>query len=527
MGKITSLTSLFETWPLDWLETGVLNSHEYVEARDRFGGMPNDENFWMWREFLRIRTGEYKIIPGFVWDTGHTGLTHPETRFHFQHVCNAHPGLLCYTQDESKGRRDIQTPIKMGRYTTKYLSGYDARDLACKFEAFFNPPELKFARTREEICRVYDEGPHSCMKNKRVRAYDQYGEYEDICPTEVYAGPDTAVAYLGDYTVDEGVYARCVVNEVRKEYIRAYGYTDLIECALEKAGYTQGDLDDCRVLYFRRHDEPVMPYLDSEANTCEVSSDDYVRIGYDLEYIADQTHGGVMTNTSRCTCDECGDRCDEEDMTYVDDADMTVCQHCLQRNFTMAYTGRHQEYVRDADYSFYEHNGDVYTEDGLAYHDLVILADDSVADRDDVEEDLITNEFIKRDDAVRVLDPDGNESWTLPTNVTVQNFPDMYFDVDENTVYMDLDYEQALELELVSLDDFLTEFPTATHPWDFSELRAGSLLWADWDFRKAVLTALNSEITRLNRNHATLTHNYLMVINGAPTTTTNLWSHYA
>ena len=127
---------------------------------------------------------------------------------------------------------------------------------------------------------------------------------------------------------------------------------------------------------------------------------------------------------------------------------------------------------------------------------------------------------------MRVLDPDGNESWTLPTNVTVQNFPDMYFDVDENTVYMDLDYEQALELELVSLDDFLTEFPTATHPWDFSELRAGSLLWTDWDFRKAVLTALNSEITRLNRNHATLTHNYLMIINGAPTTT-NLWSHYA
>lgn len=513
MGKITSLASLYETWPLEWLKSRITDNRAYYAAQDAFGGLPNDENFWMWREFLRIRSGEYRLIPEFIWDTSHTTYTHPKTRFHFQHVCNDHPGLLCYTQDPDKGRRDIQTPIKMGRYATKYLSGHDARELSCKFAAFFIPPELKFARTREEICRVYDEGPHSCMKEKRVRAYT-HGEYEDICPTEVYAGPDTAVAFLGDYTVDEGVYARCVVNEVRKEYIRAYGYTDLIEAALEKVGYTQGDLDGCRVLYFRRHGEPVMPYLDSAANTCEVSSDDYVCIGYDLEYTADQTNGGVTCNAGRCTCDECGDRCDEEDMTYVDAADVTVCEHCLRHNFTLAYTGRHQEYVRDADYPFYEHNGDFYTADGLAYHNLVILADASVADWDDVEEDLITNELIKRDDAVRVLDPDGNESWTLPTNVTVQNFPYLYFNIDENTIHEGLDYEQALELELVSLDDLLTEFPTATHPWDFSELRAGSLLWTYWDFRKAVMTALNSEITRLNRNHATLTHNYLMSING-------------
>lgn len=517
MGKITSLTSLLETWPLEWLETRVLNSPEYVTARDRFGGMPNDENFWQWREFLRLCTGEYKIIPSFVWNTSLTVHTHPETALHFQHVCNAHPGLLCYTQDPDKGRRDIQTPIKMGRYATKYLSGYDARELACKFESFFNPPELKFARTREAIRRVYDEGPHSCMKGKRTRAYTQDGEYKDVCPTEVYAGPDTAVAYLGDYTISEGVYARCVVNERRKEFVRAYGYTNLIEDALEKAGYSQGDLDGCRVLYLWRYDGPAMPYLDSEANTCEVR-DGYVVIGYDLEYIADQTNGGVMSNPPRCTCDECGDHYHDEDMTYVDDADMTVCDHCLRSSFTLAYTGRYQEYVRDADYSFYEHDGEAYTEDGLEYHDLVILADDSVAHRDDVEEDTVTGEFIKRDDAVRVQDPEGNERWTLPANVTVQNFPVMHFHVDGNTVYMDLDYEQALEMELVSLDECLTEFPTATHPWDFSKLCAGPLLWTDWYFRMAVMTAMNSEITRLNLNHAVFTHNYLMSINDGPAT---------
>lgn len=523
MGKITSLASLYETWPLEWLKGRITDNRAYYDAQESFGGLPNDENFWMWREFLRIRTGEYKIIPGFVWDTELTVHTHPETRFHFQHVCNAHPGLLCYTQDPDKGKRDIQTPIKMGRYANKFLSGYDARELACKFESFFNPPELKFARTREAIRRVYDEGPNSCMKGKRTRAYTQDGDYENVCPTEVYAGPDTAVAYLGDYTISEGVYARCVVNERRKSFVRSYGYSDMIEDALEKAGYSAGgNLNHCRVLYFQRSYELVMPYLDSDANTCEVR-DGYVVIGYDLEYCADQTDGSVSPNGGLYTCDDCGDRCDEEDLTYVESAEMSVCQHCLGQNFTYAYTGRDQEHVRDSDYSLYEYNGETYTEEGLEYHDLVVLDDDSVAHRDDVEEDMITDEFIRRDDAVRVLDPEGNERWTLPANVTVQNFSDLYFDVEENTAYVDMGYEQALELELVPLDDFLTEYPEVQYVWDYHSLRTGSLRWVDYDFRKAVMAAINSELIRLSHHHSHITNAYLDHINDGPAT----GSHYA
>src|SRR5690242_12865003 len=45
-----------------------------------------------------------------------------DLRDHYVHVSASDPKLLAYTQDADKGRRNIQTPVKPGRYLTRYFS---------------------------------------------------------------------------------------------------------------------------------------------------------------------------------------------------------------------------------------------------------------------------------------------------------------------------------------------------------------------------------------------------------------------
>lgn len=54
-----------------------------------------------------------------------------------------------------------------------------------------------------------------------------------------------------------------------------------------------------------------------------------------------------------CICDECGERCDEDDMIYIDGEDRRVCYHCADNHYT--YCDIHDRYERNDDEGFYEY----------------------------------------------------------------------------------------------------------------------------------------------------------------------------
>src|SRR4051812_29879093 len=80
-----------------------------------------DENEWRYRESGRQYARKMPVWINETWfrnDFRDNGAT----RYHYLHVSANDPKLLAYTADADKGRRNIQTPIKPGKYLAKYFS---------------------------------------------------------------------------------------------------------------------------------------------------------------------------------------------------------------------------------------------------------------------------------------------------------------------------------------------------------------------------------------------------------------------
>lgn len=511
--KITSLEEFFTVYNPDYINTIICSSNRMRAFRDEFG-MPDPDNFWLWREWIRLWTEDYTKIPVSALNVNQLTVDYPETRFHFLHVAKSSPGLIAFTESPEHGKQDRQSVMKLGKYLCRYAPNYDPRFIVAEYIRILTPPELKFARTREEIRRVYDEGPQSCMKHKRIGAWDPNNNYEEISPVEVYAGPDTSVAYIGDYKIREGVKARTVINERNKSWIRLYGDDYQLKDLLRNAGFSfGGDLCGCRVLYFRQDkydDRPVMPYLDGDCNQCCVYDDNYITIAEDGDWKCNEQNGTVNPGDPDCTCDYCGDECDEEDTTYVESTDQRVCERCLARNFTHAYTGRYAEYVCNDDTDTYEYNGQYYTEDGLDYHDLVII-EGEVYRRDEVVDDFIDDETIPLEIAIEIT-TDGNTSeLTHVDNISVHVLDNIYFDLDEMKVWHEVEYEDAIANNLTSLDELLSAHPEIDYVWDtFTSHPYG---YNAHLFCKAIINAIASQVRQLENEHRILTQQYLQRIN--------------
>lgn len=167
---------------------------------------------WMHREIERQKT---RVMPIWInerfWRGNHIFQ-------HFAHVSEKDPEMLAYTSSGSNGARDIQTPMKPGRYLTKYFEGVlNAKEIAfyASWQATGNRPESKlsglevlFARTPDEIADVYARGPSSCMD---WRSYTRPRN-----PVRVYGAGDLAIAYLQsdpppNAARTRDVVARCLV----------------------------------------------------------------------------------------------------------------------------------------------------------------------------------------------------------------------------------------------------------------------------------------------------------------------------
>lgn len=255
-----------------------------------------------------------------------------------------HPGLLSYFQTLDKRKRNIRTPIKPGRFLSKFFSDVltetEIHELALEWSNKTALQEVKFTQDPDVIEDVYRYGPHSCM------AFKDGGFSSPVHPARVYAGPDLAVAYLGP---QDNASARAVVWPEKKVFGRLYGDESRLQASLLAQGYTHGDDDDFAGARLRRIEARwgatvVLPYQDR----ADRARDDgqYIILGEGY-LTCDSTDG--LAEGSEYSCDECGEGMDDDDRTYVDCADQDLCNHCLNRSFT--YCHGLSEYRRDNEFN--------------------------------------------------------------------------------------------------------------------------------------------------------------------------------
>ncbi len=408
--KITSLEQ-FQSWAL---ENG---SHGAAE-------MATEGSWWHERERLRLLYGTYNPLPIEVVRLIAKHTNDCLKSVHWIHASKEVPGMIAYTPDDKSGKADRQIRTKLGRYLKNTsgltLSDPDIATISALLRSLMAPPILLIANTEEEIAHVFDEGPRSCMGGEG-RAFAH-----DVAPVRVYAGPDTAVAYIER----EGrITARTVIRTDTAEWIRIYGDEIALETALAEGGYTEGrSLSGCRLADVEYDGRTVMPYLDGEAYyvheyTCPEHDKLFWRVCNDGDYSAQSEHGfldGEPGEETSC-CEDCRDSVAADYISFVESVDRYVCHDCIENSYVSVYAGQYQEMMHENDPEILgAYDGEYYTAAGVEYHGLVYV-DNDLHSIDDVCEDALTGDYILLESATEYTDASGESCYTVETDDLVES----------------------------------------------------------------------------------------------------------
>lgn len=170
-------------------------------------------------------------------------------------------GTISYFNTIYDAYDNRRSNMKVGRYLRKYTSKNDNEiaEICARYGFEFRDAVVHFARTREEIRHVYENGPNSCMSSD-ARGFALGG---NIHPAEAYASGDFEIAYL---IRDDNITARTVVVPSKKIYVGIYGDYVRMKSALEELGYNRGtdhtDYYGLRFLIIPHENKLALPYLD-------------------------------------------------------------------------------------------------------------------------------------------------------------------------------------------------------------------------------------------------------------------------
>jgi hypothetical protein len=317
-------------------------------------------NTWKAREASRFTDGTYTPLP---WADEAWFKTSPVTARHYAHVSVEDPGKIAFTRDDLAGRANTKTRMSAGRYLRDYYSnelyhlprketgGVNVHGQKITVDAlnhyartftktYGGGDTLAFATTREDMVRVYLDGPNSCM----AHPVDHY-QSAPVHPVEVYAAGDLQLAYLTNS--DQHITARALVWPEKLTVGRIYGDEVSLQAMLSELGYAMQDsstLCGARLLKIPHGDGYVMPYIDG-AQTYGRCKDDpslYFVIGGHEE--AGRTDGlDYDPNEAECLCDHCGEGI-REDETYTAQVGRyehsNLCLACYEdHTFICAHSG--------------------------------------------------------------------------------------------------------------------------------------------------------------------------------------------
>ena len=353
---------------------------------------------WQIREKLRFADGSYEPTP---WhDEPWYQAKHDE---HFCHISTEQAGKIAFTENSAKGQLDRQLVMSPGRYLHRYFS----KDLdnnaiegwCARLSVQLAEDALKITQNADEIEDVYVGGPSSCM------AHDA-SDFDGFChPVRVYAGPDTALAYIG---AREDARARSVVWPERKIHTSIYGDVSRLKLLLEAAGYREGGLNGARVRRIVDGDSFVVPYIDAGDDLAD--DGEYLIIGHGN--IPSENTNGLGDQSWYCPrCDQ--DTSSHDIVFYRDGSSEEWCYNCYtdhtvfcahnersysdSETFITVLADQDENEVLDEDVEAF---GAVYLEDLIEYHGEW-LSVDHLPEAFDDDHPLLANAHVLAHDRFR------------------------------------------------------------------------------------------------------------------------------
>jgi len=269
---------------------------------------------WPTREKLRFADGTYAPTP---WhEEAWYQARHEE---HFCHVSTEQLGKIAFTENAAKGQVDRQLVMSPGRYLHRFFSSdldNNAIEGWCaRLSVQLDEDTLKITQDADEIEDVYVGGPSSCMAHET-------NEFDSFChPTRVYAGPDTAIAYIGSRA---DARARSVVWPELKIYTSIYGDVSRLKLLLENAGYSKGSLNGARIRRIVDGDSFVVPYIDAGDDLADDGK--FLIVGHGS--IPSENTNGLGDRIWYCPrCEQDGS--EHEIVYFRDGSSEEWCYHCF------------------------------------------------------------------------------------------------------------------------------------------------------------------------------------------------------
>ena len=453
----------FNRW--DWMEdlAKVLDDRASVGNHIRSYGwdaLPNDcKERYPDRDYKNYRTWfarEHNSAPMHP-AIKQAVLQTPPTDWHllvleWPHAADSDPSRIAYTRSDEHGYADRQTVTSVGKYLTRHfptLADHRIRDIVMRHGA----SRFEMWDTVEKIVQSVQDGPQSCMR---------WGGHSpsDTHPYEVYDpqyGWRAAVRLDGCGTIT----ARCLVNTEDMNFVRSYtrkdgGYShsdEAIEVWLRDQGFTKtyswSGLKLKRITKRRHDDDFWAPYLDGDVKNVE-DCGDYLLIDSDGDYVFDRTDGHAEGAAS-CSCNDCGERHDEDDMYSIGyHGDYSVGPCCLD-SYTRVL-GRHgnEYYIPENDAVYVESTNEHYDPDHLDRYDIV---------------ELDCGDYVHQDDAVYLAYRDiwvasNDECWVhCPHSCTTEHIGDCV-ELENGDWALESDAWQCEHDEQWYLCDEVTAFET-------------------------------------------------------------------
>ena len=291
----------------------------------------------------------------------------------YPHQADIDRTRVAYTQNHRKGFADLQTVTTLGKYIRRHfpqVPDHEIRDIV----AAYSVTGCKIVYTTAEMIYHIQRGPQSCMQGK---GWDvDTHPYRVYCPT---LGWGLAVREEGGDTV-----GRALVNERTKTYVRSYLKRDSfshsdheIEAWLQQNGYKKAsDWEGLQLKYIDHRDNFLAPYIDGDIKDVDevyIDGVTMLQVNAGGAYRCDNT-GGTASDNSGQECEDCGERCSEDDGYWVGRGeDVFVCDNCCDNNYSYAYSRNgYQHYIHN-DNTIYLHG---------SYYDLDYLGDNSIVELD-------------------------------------------------------------------------------------------------------------------------------------------------
>jgi len=258
----------------------------------------------LWRERLKtqIESGELTPCPWHddkdykrcFWSPQGSGL--------FEHIDPDDPTKVRFIASREDGIADRFTSMNPGRFLKRYIGELPANKIetwCAKMGLDITTSPLLIATTPEDIVRVYNDGPHSCMSYEWEKGCGPFHKI-DRHPVEVYGNSDIAIAYierLGD------IKARCIVRPEKKIFGRIYGDRDRLLERLRENDYIE-DWDGFAGAKIRQlhtqSDRPrlILPYIDGDILGVDKLGDEWLVLSHKPHIIAKSPYG--LPTTTKC-----------------------------------------------------------------------------------------------------------------------------------------------------------------------------------------------------------------------------------